>query len=93
VDCWSCHEKDDKHKKRLGKLCEDCHNALDWKRWDFDHDTRTHFKIDGAHKKLNCYDCHSKPSDDAKLPWPVRPATRTTTCTTGVFRSSATAAT
>ena len=67
-DCWACHEKDDKHKKRLGKLCEDCHNAVDWKRWDFDHDTRTHFKIDGAHKKLTCYDCHSKPSDDAKLP-------------------------
>jgi hypothetical protein len=70
LDCWSCHEKDDKksHKRRLGKLCEPCHNAVDWKRWDFDHDTRTRFKIDGAHKKLNCYDCHSKPVDDAKLP-------------------------
>jgi len=68
LDCWSCHEKDDKHKRRLGRRCEDCHNAVDWKRWDFDHDTRTHFKIDGAHKKLNCYDCHSKPTDDAKLP-------------------------
>jgi hypothetical protein len=68
LDCWSCHEKDDKHKRRLGKVCEPCHNAVDWKRWDFDHDTRTHFKIDGAHKKLNCYDCHSKPVDSAKLP-------------------------
>src|SRR6266550_3349892 len=69
-DCWSCHEKDDKksHKRRLGKLCEPCHNAVDWKRWDFDHDTKTRFKLDGAHKKLNCYDCHSKPVDDAKLP-------------------------
>src|SRR2546427_147419 len=69
-DCWSCHEKDDKksHKRRLGKLCEPCHNAVDWKRWDFDHDTKTRFKLDGAHKKLNCYDCHSKPGDDAKLP-------------------------
>jgi Zn finger protein HypA/HybF involved in hydrogenase expression len=66
--CWACHEKDDKHKRRLGKLCEDCHNALDWKRWDFDHDARTHFKLDGAHKKLTCYDCHNKPTDDAKLP-------------------------
>jgi hypothetical protein len=67
-DCWSCHEKDDKHKRRLGKLCEPCHNAVDWKRWDFDHDKQTRFKIDGAHKKLTCYDCHSKPVDDAKLP-------------------------
>ena len=52
----------------LGKLCEPCHNAVDWKRWSFDHDTRTRFKLDGAHKKLTCYDCHSKPVDDAKLP-------------------------
>jgi len=41
---------------------------VDWKRWDWDHDTKTRFKLDGAHKKLNCYDCHSKPVDDAKLP-------------------------
>ena len=61
MDCWSCHEKDDKHKKRLGSVCEDCHNAVDWKRWDFNHDTRTHFKLDGAHGKLDCYACHSKP--------------------------------
>lgn len=70
VECVSCHKKDDdkSHKGRLGKVCEDCHNAVDWKRWDYDHDTRTRFKIDGAHKKLNCYACHSKPTDDAKLP-------------------------
>jgi Cytochrome c3 len=68
IACWACHEKDDKHKRRLGKLCEQCHNSVDWKRWDFNHDTRTHFKLDGAHKKLTCYDCHNKPTDDAKLP-------------------------
>jgi Zn finger protein HypA/HybF involved in hydrogenase expression len=68
VDCWSCHQIDDVHKRRLGKLCEPCHNPVDWKRWDWNHDKRTRFKLDGAHQKLSCYDCHSKPVDDAKLP-------------------------
>ena len=59
--CISCHEKDDQHKMRLGSVCEDCHNALSWKRWDFDHDKRTRFKLDGAHRRIDCYACHSKP--------------------------------
>ena len=58
TDCYSCHKNGDVHKKRLGILCEDCHNSRDWKLWDFDHDTRTHFKLDGGHKGLDCYDCH-----------------------------------
>ncbi|TXT23229.1 MAG: Cytochrome C family protein [Gallionellaceae bacterium] len=59
-DCWSCHEKQDTHKRRLGLLCEICHNARDWKVWDFDHD-KTRFKLEGGHKKIGCYDCHQKP--------------------------------
>jgi hypothetical protein len=61
VACASCHDKDDQHKGRLGSVCEDCHNAVSWKRWDFDHDTRTHFKLDGAHRKIDCYACHKQP--------------------------------
>jgi hypothetical protein len=57
-DCYSCHTKDDVHKKQLGTLCEDCHNARDWAIWDFNHDTRTKYKLDGAHKKVACLDCH-----------------------------------
>ncbi len=60
-DCVACHEKEDVHKRRLGLQCEDCHNARDWKIWDFDHDTRTHFKLDGGHKELDCYACHRSP--------------------------------
>jgi len=59
--CISCHEKEDQHKKRLGSLCEDCHNAVSWKRWDFSHDQRTHFKLDGKHAKIDCYACHRLP--------------------------------
>ena len=50
--------KDDVHKKQLGTLCEDCHNARDWKVWDFNHETRTKFKLTGGHKNINCLDCH-----------------------------------
>jgi len=62
-DCVSCHDKDDQkvHRRRLGTLCEICHNARDWKKWDYDHDLRTHFKLDGGHKGLDCYACHKQP--------------------------------
>ena len=66
TDCFACHKKDDApvHQLRLGKKCESCHNARSWKAWDFDHDKRTEFKLDGGHKKLDCYACHKKEMDD-----------------------------
>jgi len=63
IDCYSCHKGDDAHRRKLGSRCEDCHNSRDWKIWDFDHDTRTTFKLDGKHKGLGCYDCHTAPMD------------------------------
>jgi len=65
-DCFSCHKKDDDkiHKRRLGTKCETCHNARSWKTWDFDHDRRTKFKLDGGHKKVDCYGCHKKSMDE-----------------------------
>lgn len=61
-DCFSCHKEDDSkvHKRRLGKKCETCHNARSWKAWDFNHDKRTKFKLDGEHKKPACDACHTK---------------------------------
>jgi hypothetical protein len=61
TDCHACHKNDDTHRRRLGTQCEDCHNARDWKIWDFDHDSRTRFRLDGGHKGLACYDCHKTP--------------------------------
>jgi len=60
MECIACHkDQDDKtHKRRLGKKCETCHNARSWKAWDYDHDKRTKFKLDGGHKKPDCYACH-----------------------------------
>ncbi len=66
-DCSSCHVKDDKHKKALGTGCEQCHNARSWKVWDFDHDTRTKFVLDGKHKGPPCSACHSRPMEGRVL--------------------------
>ncbi|MEI7456413.1 MAG: cytochrome C [Nitrosomonadales bacterium] len=69
TDCFSCHQKDDAntHKLRLGKKCDTCHSARSWKTWDFNHDTRTKFKLDGAHKKAVCYACHKKSVPDRMI--------------------------
>jgi hypothetical protein len=63
IDCVACHRKDDDkaHKGRLGEICEDCHNAVDWKRWSYDHNARTRFKLEGKHAKVSCYGCHNQP--------------------------------
>jgi hypothetical protein len=70
-DCNSCHTKDDTHKGRLGTGCETCHNARDWKVWDFDHDKQTDFKLDGGHEGIHCDECHTKPSKRKKLATPA----------------------
>jgi len=62
-DCVACHVKDDKHKKTLGPLCAQCHNTVTWKNWDFDHDKRTKYVLDGKHKGLVCSACHVKPME------------------------------
>ncbi|MBI3528968.1 MAG: cytochrome C [Betaproteobacteria bacterium] len=62
-ECLACHARQDVHKRRLGADCASCHNARDWRIWDFDHDKRTHFVLDGAHRKLDCVTCHVHPGD------------------------------
>jgi hypothetical protein len=63
LECVACHVKDDTHKRRLGSQCGSCHNARDWKIWDFNHD-KTRFRLDGAHRKPDCYACHREPVRD-----------------------------
>ena len=62
--CVGCHQKEDVHKKRLGSKCEDCHNARTWKSWSYDHERRAKYKLDGAHLKTGCLDCHKKPVEN-----------------------------
>lgn len=61
-DCWSCHKKDDVHKLKYGTACQDCHNARSWPLWAFDHDRRTEWTLDGAHRKTRCDQCHTQPA-------------------------------
>ena len=70
-DCMGCHVKDDKHKLGFGTRCESCHNARAWPLWDFDHDKRTHYRLDGAHVKVTCASCHREPAPEGKLAAPV----------------------
>jgi len=67
IACVSCHLKDDVHKKTLGPTCETCHNARNWKAWDFDHDKRTKYVLDGKHKGLACKACHLLPMEGKVL--------------------------
>jgi len=62
TSCNACHEDDDVHKTKLGTNCHACHNPNSWFTWLFDHNKSTGFKIDGAHKKIGCYDCHQSSS-------------------------------
>ncbi len=63
IECLACHTKKDVHKRKFGTQCGLCHDPRQWKLWDFDHDTRTPFKLDGAHGGLHCYVCHRRPMD------------------------------
>lgn len=61
-ECVGCHRGEDVHKGRLGARCDSCHNARDWRLWTFDHDRRTSFALDGAHRPLACVRCHAEPA-------------------------------
>ncbi len=58
--CLACHEKEDVHKKDLGKVCEKCHTPADWKKSTMNHNTQTRFPLVGAHKNTDCSKCHKR---------------------------------
>lgn len=57
--CNDCHHDKDVHQARLGPDCASCHNPNDWKLWQFDHDKRTKYRLEGAHQGLSCVACHT----------------------------------
>jgi hypothetical protein len=71
-ECVACHRKDDRHKRTLSEGCAECHNARDWKIWDFDHGRRTKYALDGAHARVACTSCHRAPAEPGK-PIPALP--------------------
>lgn len=62
--CVDCHSTQDIHKKSLGSACHNCHTPNGWDIWRFDHNTETHFPLDGAHADLECSACHNTPTND-----------------------------
>ena len=58
--CEDCHK--DVHAGQFAQAgkttCSDCHNDQRWKPSTFDHDTRTHFPLQGGHAHVACDACH-----------------------------------
>jgi hypothetical protein len=62
MECFSCHEKDDKHKTQEGKKCETCHGAEDWHKTTFDHQRMSTYPLLGRHILVACKKCHDAPT-------------------------------
>ena len=59
--CSGCHN--DPHGGQFAARkdaadCSGCHNSERWKPSQFDHDKRTPFSLEGAHRNVACDDCH-----------------------------------
>ena len=57
TDCFTCHQKDDKHKGQFGTNCATCHSTSGWSPATFDHNLST-FKLTGKHITIACESCH-----------------------------------
>lgn len=67
ASCVGCHKDKDVHKGSLGGECAKCHSPNGWRMWEFDHGKQTGFALDGAHVKLDCKSCHTRPAAEVKL--------------------------
>ncbi|MBL8326116.1 MAG: cytochrome C [Rubrivivax sp.] len=65
-ECVGCHLKDDKHKARFGVACESCHNARDWRLWNYDHAKRSGYRLEGKHARAACEACHRQAAPPGK---------------------------
>jgi hypothetical protein len=60
ITCEGCHA--DVHAGQFAvrriTQCVSCHTSVAWKPATFDHDRRTSFPLQGAHRNVRCEDCH-----------------------------------
>lgn len=61
-DCFSCHQKADKHDGAFGARCESCHNQRDWRLWSYDHRKQANYPLEGGHAGVACASCHTRPA-------------------------------
>lgn len=67
-ECNACHAPDDVHRGSRGDNCGDCHTQVDWTSGRFDHAKETGFALLGAHRLLDCANCHRRDDFKDKLP-------------------------
>ena len=64
-ECSTCHK--DSHMRQFDVNCKTeckrCHGFANWKDFKFDHKT-SRFKLDGAHLKIECVQCHKQIIDE-----------------------------
>ena len=65
--CVSCHLDDDHHNGNNGEQCDSCHQPTEWTKPHFDHDVETDYRILGAHREVECVDCHVDPVFEVQL--------------------------
>jgi len=70
-ECYACHKKEDTHRLKFGVDCGSCHNSRAWSLWNFEHQQRTSYRLDGGHLKASCEGCHKLPAPAGKLAAPV----------------------
>ena len=65
--CADCHV--DPHNPSLGADCQRCHTTSGWtgRNLTFQHDRDTHFRLELAHAKASCEQCHKLPEAGAPL--------------------------
>lgn len=72
TSCVSCH--DNVHEGKISEKflgdndCEACHNTNTWSSIEFDHD-QTQFKLEKAHTKVSCRECHSQTNNSESEEW------------------------
>ena len=60
--CASCHV--DEHRGRLGRDCDRCHRATDWRDTEpFAIHRRTRLPLTGMHALADCTECHQRTSE------------------------------
>jgi hypothetical protein len=94
--CQDCHE--DIHRGQFAQAvkvradessdtdCSRCHTPNSWKAEKFDHNRDSQFKLDGAHVKVPCRECHKETMLEGKPYLPFRPLGSTcSSCHGGKF--------